>query len=106
MQTNSLVSNKKMPGNTLAAVLDAAAWCVITISVFFLLAQLWTMYSRLFSGAPVPSWSWLSVAQVIKSVAFALLLFGIAMLIKLAGRFIQAVEKIADKIGSIKLPTE
>jgi len=90
MQTKITPTNKKMPGETLAAILHIAAWCIIALSVlrivtpFFMMnyfpiniktdkltinLSFWQIYLDQLIG-------------VISTTFYALVLFGISAIIK------------------------
>jgi hypothetical protein len=118
MKTSNSTTKGKMPGETLALVLYGAALCVIIVAVviFFvaLLSQvLGPLVARttywLESGRTVLGPTSAEVMDVVLSVfvlgtavLFALVLFGLAVLIKLAGRIAGTLENLEGKIENLQ----
>jgi hypothetical protein len=115
MENKKTPTDWRMPGETLSAVLYGAAWCVIIVTVVvFLVGYLSELGTQLFSRPVV--WDKrlrtpfeytpaearhfvLSLFNLLKSVLVALMLFAAGAFIRLANRFVRAVERIADSVG-------
>ena len=80
MQTKSSATNKKMPGETLAVVLDWSAWCLIGLTILiFLISSVTTSYPTTLSPLQIVLYQVRSVTYVVFT---AFVLFGISAIIK------------------------
>jgi len=80
----------EMSGETLAAVLHGAAWCLLAFGVV------------MFVGKPFA----MSLPGFLMSVGWSLVLFGVAVFVRLAVRVVTAIEKIAERVGNLSGQTE
>ncbi len=79
----------EMSGETLAAILNGLAWCVLAVGVVVLISGL--------SKRP----HYMQLPALMIHLVWSMVLFGAAVFVRLAVRLVTAIEKIAERVEKL-----